>query len=61
LAQLPEIVDTVLIFNPHLNAVELLATICDEFRIDYPAEMTSLKSLVDALTDYLLASIRRSL
>src|SRR5210317_599846 len=56
LSQLPEDVDSVLIFNPRLNAVELLATICDELRIDYPANTDSLKALVDALTDYLLAA-----
>jgi general secretion pathway protein A len=56
LAQLPEDVDTVLIFNPRLNAVELLATICDELRIDYPANTDSLKALVDALTEYLLVA-----
>jgi len=56
LAQLPEDVDSVLIFNPRLNDVELLATICDELRIDYPANTDSLKALVDALTEYLLAA-----
>ncbi len=56
LSQLPEDVDSVLIFNPRLNAVELLATICDELRIDYPANTDSLKALVDALTKYLLAA-----
>ena len=56
LSQLPENVDSVLIFNPRVNEVELLATICDELRIDYPADTTSLKALVDALTEYLLAA-----
>ncbi|MGD8263742.1 MAG: AAA family ATPase, partial [Desulfobacterales bacterium] len=59
LAQLPEDVDSVLIFNPRLNDVELLATICDELRIDYPANTDSLKALVDALTQYLLAAHAR--
>ncbi len=59
LAQLPEDVDSVLIFNPRLNDVELLATICDELRIDYPANTDSLKALVDALTEYLLAAHAR--
>ena len=59
LAQLPEDVDSVLIFNPRLNDVELLATICDELRIDYPANTDSLKTLVDALTEYLLAAHAR--
>jgi len=59
LAQLPEDVDSALIFNPRLNDVELLATICDELRIDYPANTDSLKVLVDALTEYLLAAHAR--
>ena len=59
LAQLPEDVDSVLILNPRLNDVELLATICDELRIDYPANTDSLKALVDALTEYLLAAHAR--
>ncbi|MGD8295652.1 MAG: AAA family ATPase [Desulfobacterales bacterium] len=59
LAQLPDDVDSVLIFNPRLNDVELLATICDELRIDYPANTDSLKALVDALTEYLLAAHAR--
>lgn len=56
LAQLPEDVDIALILNPRLNAVELLATICDELRIHYPAKTDSLKLLVDALNEYLLSA-----
>ena len=56
LAQHPEDVDIALIINPRLNAVELLASICDELRIDYPVNTDSLKVLVDTLTEYLLSA-----
>ncbi|WP_036165014.1 ExeA family protein [Massilia sp. 9096] len=45
------------IFNPKLTALELLQTICDEFRIDLPAgERIGVKGYVDAINAYLLAS-----
>jgi general secretion pathway protein A len=37
-----------------LTPEELLATVCDELHVAYPAGTTSLKSLVDALAGYLL-------
>lgn len=54
LEQLPKDVDIALILNPRLNAAELLASLCDELRIPYPAGTLSLKVLVDALNGYLL-------
>lgn len=54
LQQLPENIDIALILNPKLNAIELLATICDELRIQYNGSTPSLKNLVDALNQYLL-------
>ena len=56
LVQQPQDVNIALILNPRLNAIELMASICDELRIDYPADTDSLKVLHDALTEYLLAS-----
>jgi general secretion pathway protein A len=52
--QLPPDVDVALVLNPTVTAVELLATMCDELRIPYPAGTTSLKVLVDALYRHLL-------
>src|SRR5207249_7431528 len=49
LEQVPPEVDVALIFNPKLTSVELLAAVCDELRIPYPAGTTSVKVLVDAL------------
>src|SRR5437899_11561166 len=54
LEQLPPEVDVAMIFNPRLTSVELLAGVCDELRIPYPAGTTSLKVLVDTLSQALL-------
>jgi general secretion pathway protein A len=54
LEQLPPRVDVALILNPRLTDIELLAAVCDELRIPYPAGTTSRKLLVDALYRHLL-------
>ncbi|QXP85294.1 ExeA family protein [Methylococcus sp. Mc7] len=54
--QLPENVDVALILNPRLDALELLAAVCDELHITYPRTGASLKILVDALNEHLLAA-----
>jgi general secretion pathway protein A len=54
LEHLPAEVDVALVLNPALTRLELLATICDELGIAYPAESTSVKALVDALYAHLL-------
>src|SRR5437879_8699779 len=54
LEQLPPDVDVAMIFNPRLTSVELLAAVCDELRVAYPAGTTSLKVLVDTLSRALL-------
>ena len=54
LEQLPAHVDLALVLNPRLSPVELLATVCDELRIPYPAGTTSAKELVDRLHRHLL-------
>ena len=54
LEQLPARVDVALILNPKLTDIELLAAICDELRIPYPAGNTSRKVYVDALHHHLL-------
>jgi general secretion pathway protein A len=55
-SQLPRETDIALILNPRLTALELLATVCDELRIPYPAGTTSIKILIDALNQRLLES-----
>lgn len=54
LEQLPVDVDLALIFNPRLNSVELLASICDELRIPYRDTGGGIKTLIDALNHHLL-------
>ena len=54
LQQLPQNTDIAIVLNPALSAVELLATVCDEFEIDYPSGTDSLKILTDALHQFLL-------
>lgn len=54
LEQLPPGVDVALLFNPALTPAELVATVCDELAVAYPAGTTSLKVLVDALHRHLL-------
>ncbi len=54
--QLPPETEIALILNPRLTALELLATVCDELRIPYPANVASLKTLIDVLNQRLLES-----
>ena len=57
--QIPEDCRLAYIFNPKLTVEELLLSICDEFRIELPpagAGAVSVKSYVDAINVYLLAS-----
>ncbi len=59
LEQLPDATDIAIILNPALNAIELLASVCDELGIDYPAESCTLKVLTDKLHQYLLQNHAR--
>jgi len=61
LQQLPDKTRLAFILNPKLNSVELLATICDELGIEYPEDCTSLKTLTDKLSDYLLLCYEQNL
>jgi len=54
LEQLPDGIDVALILNPMLNAFELVATICDELKIEYPSDASSIKTLIDLLNEHLL-------
>jgi general secretion pathway protein A len=52
--QMPEGYDIAFILNPKLTALELLATICDEFKIAYPEGTAGTKVFVDKIYAYLL-------
>jgi general secretion pathway protein A len=54
LNQLPSETDVALILNPRLTGLELLASVCDDLGIPYPAGTRSIKVLVDALNQRLL-------
>jgi general secretion pathway protein A len=54
LEQLPDHVDAALILNPRLTGPELLAAVCDDLHIPYPAGTESVKLLVDGLYRHLL-------
>ena len=56
LEQVPPNCNVAYIFNPRLTAVELLRTICEEFRLPAPAPDSSVKDLVDMLNAHLLAA-----
>ncbi len=54
LEQLPENTNVAFIINPKLTVDELLASICDELGISYPAGNKSIKVFVDNINEYLL-------
>ncbi len=59
LEQVPDDVDVAMVLNPKVSATELIATVCDELGIGYPADSTSVKTMVDILNRYLLDSHAR--
>jgi general secretion pathway protein A len=52
--QMPEDCEVAFILNPKLSSVELLAAICDEFRITYPKGTETVKDLVARINDFLI-------
>ena len=54
LNQIPENTSIAFILNPKLSVQELLAAICDEFRITYAEDNSSVKVFVDLINAYLL-------
>lgn len=59
LEQLPDDTDVAIILNPALDALELLASVCDELGIDTAVDTMSLKLLTDALHQFLLENYQR--
>ncbi|MGF1682039.1 AAA family ATPase [Photobacterium minamisatsumaniensis] len=55
IARLPQETQVAVILNPSLSTHELLASICDEFAIEYPQD-ASLKVLTNAIYQHLLAN-----
>ena len=59
LEQVPDNVDIAMVLNPKVTAAELIATVCDELGVDYPAASSSIKTLTDALNRFLLDAYAR--
>ena len=59
LEQLPHDTDVAIILNPALNAIELLASVCDELGIENDPEKHTLKTLTDKLHRFLLDNYAR--
>lgn len=55
MAQLPEQTVIAHVHNPAVDELELLATLCDQLHLPYPAETLTLKVLFDTLHQHLLA------
>ncbi len=56
LEKLPPNVDAALVLYPMLSVHEFVQSICDDLRVPYQKDTASLKKLIDALNDYLLAN-----
>ncbi len=54
LDQVPENSNVAYIFNPKLEVIELLQTVCEEFGIERPAATATVKEYVDRLNAFLL-------
>ncbi|MGA9332716.1 MAG: AAA family ATPase, partial [Rudaea sp.] len=61
LEQLPEDTRVALVLNPKLSPVELLETMCEEYKLDIGNQRGSLKGLVDILNTYLLDAYAQGL
>ncbi len=59
LEQLPPDTDVAIILNPALNAIELLASACDELGIQHDQQQHTLKALTDKLHSFLLENHAR--
>ena len=56
LEKIPDNTNIALILNPKLNSIELLANVCDELAISYPAGNQSLKVFTDLVFHFLLSA-----
>ena len=59
LEQIPEKANVALLLNPKVTAIELLETICDEFKIIYPEKENTVKTYIDLINAFLLESNAR--
>ncbi|MFC1589015.1 ExeA family protein [Pseudomonadota bacterium] len=60
LEQIPEHTNIALVVNPKVTAIELLETICDELKIEYPAENNTIKTYIDLINHFLIEANARN-
>jgi len=60
LEQIPDQANVALVLNPKLSEIELLETICDELKIDYPDSDNSVKTYTDRIHTFLIESHRKN-
>lgn len=59
LEHVPENSNLALVFNPKVTAIELLETVCDELKIEYPDSGNTIKTYIDRLNKFLLEAHAR--
>jgi general secretion pathway protein A len=60
LEQIPEQANIALVLNPKVTATELLETICDELKINYPEEGNTVKTYIDRINRFLIEANARN-
>jgi len=60
LEQIPDQANVALVLNPKVSEKELLETICDELKIDYPDSNNSVKTYTDRIYGFLIESNRKN-
>ena len=60
LEQIPEHAHIALVLNPKVSAIELLETICDELKIDYPLVGNTVKTYIDRINNFLIEANARN-
>lgn len=60
LEQIPDHANVALLLNPKVSEIELLETICDELKINYPDANNSVKTYTDRIYQFLIASNRNN-
>ncbi len=60
LEQIPEQARVALVLNPRVSAIELLETICDELKIEYPEEGNTVKTYIDRINRFLIEANARN-
>lgn len=60
LEQIPEQAHIALVLNPKVTATELLETICDELKIQYPAQGNTVKTYIDLINRFLIEANARN-